>query len=200
MRIATIVAAVPLFAIAAGAGAQSQVVEQAGPFQHVGTGTLFPETFGDFTRSRIVRYADPAGEDVSVGYDSTVSGKPVSVTEYVYPAPAPTADLSAETLCREEFDGSAAQIDKHDGSRRTGGPAPAPPMSGIAPTLGHRGSFTFNLDLDGTPATLQSQLVLYCYVGGNWFVKYRASALPGADLDGAVTRFIASGPWPGKKF
>jgi len=140
MRIATILAALPTLIAGATATAQSRLIEQSGPFRHVGSNTTFPEQFGDFARARIVRYDDPAGE------------------------------------------------------------ASAPAASGVPSGLSHRANYTFSLDLNGTPTTLQSQIVLYCYVGGNWFVKYRASSVPGVDLAGSLTRFITSGPWPGKKF
>lgn len=199
MRIAAILAAVPILVAGANAFAQSQLIEQVGPFRHVGSNTTFPERFGDFARARIVRYDDPAGEDISAGYGLAVPGARIAFTQYVYPAPAPTAAFSRERLCREEFDGSTAEIDKHDNSHRLGEPS-APAVSGVPSGLGHRANYTFSLDLNGAPTTLQSQIVLYCYVGGNWFVKYRASSVPGIDLDGALTRFIKSGPWPGKKF
>ena len=196
MRLAAAIGIASL--VAADASAQ-KVVEQTGPFQHVGSGTLFPEQFGEFGRGRIVRYEDPAGEDISVAYGTGSGGGQVVLTEYVYPAPAPPAGVSREELCNAEFDGSAAEIDKHDGSRRLGEPA-APPVGGIAPALARRAKFIFDMESQGTPAMLQSELVLYCYVGGNWFLKYRATSLPGTDLDGALTRFITAGPWPGKKF
>lgn len=199
MRIAMILAALTILIAAADAEAQSHLIEQPGPFRHIGSNTTFPEQFGDFARARTVRYDDPAGEDVSAGYGLAVPGGRIAFTQYVYPAPAAAAAPTRERLCREEFDGSAAEIAKHDNSHRLGEPA-APTVSGVIAGLSHRANYTFSLDLNGTPATLQSQIVLYCYVGGNWFVKYRASSVPGVDLDGALARFITSGPWPGKKF
>ena len=199
MRIATILAALAIFVAPAAGRAESRLIEHSGPFRHVGSNTTFPEQFGDFARARIVRYDDPAGEDISAGYGLAVPGARIAFTQYIYPAPAPTAQLTRELLCREEFDGSAAEIDKHDGSHKVAEPA-APAMSGISSDLSHRANYTFRLNINGAPTTLQSQIVLYCYVGGNWFVKYRASSVPGVDLDGALTRFITSGPWPGKRF
>ncbi len=199
MRIATILAALPILIAATKVGAESQLVVQPGPFRHVGSNTTFPERFGDFARARIVRYDDPAGEDISAGYSFAMPGARIAFTEYIYPAPTPTAELTRERLCRDEFDGSTAEIDKHANSRRLGEPA-APAVSGVPSGLTHRARYRFTLDVDGKPTTLQSQIVLYCYAGGNWFVKYRASSLPGADLDAALARFITSGPWPGRKF
>jgi len=124
MRIATILAALPMLIVGANAAAQSQLIEQSGPFRHVGSNTTFPEQFGDFARARIVRYDDPAGEDISAGYGLAVPGARIAFTQYIYPAPAPTAGLTRERLCREEFDGSAAEIDKHDRSHKVGEPAP----------------------------------------------------------------------------
>jgi hypothetical protein len=198
VNIARIVAALPLLASATVASADPQLIEQAGPFRHVGSNTSFPEQVSIFSRSRIVRYEDPMGEDISVGYGAGLaSGQRVVITEYVYPAPQPAVGQTRQGLCREEFDLSAAEIQKHPNAQKLGEPA-APGMSGSVPTNGYRATFTFTQPVDGTPQTIQSQILLYCYVGGNWFVKYRASSLPGADLSSAVNGFVTIGPWPGK--
>jgi len=197
MNIARIIALLPLLA-AASASADPQTIEQSGPFQHVGSKTSFPEQLSIFSRTRIVRYEDPMGEDVSVGYGATVAGgQRVVITEYVYPAPQPAVGQSRQGLCREEFDLSAAEIQKHPNAQKLGETA-APTMAGAVPTNGHRATYTFTQPVDGTPQTIQSQIVVYCYVGGNWFVKYRASSLPGTDLNSALNGFIVAGPWPGK--
>ena len=184
--------------IATGAAAQYQEVKQTGPFRHVGSNTVFPEQVGAYQRGRIVRYDDPAGEDISVGYNVRTDAGPIILTEYVYPAPAPTPTQSRERACQEEFDVSKAAIDKHGDSRKLGEPA-APAMAGVPGALSHQASYTFTMDINGKPATLRSDLVLYCYVGGNWFVKYRASSAPTTDLLTPLGQFITTGPWPGRK-
>jgi hypothetical protein len=196
MKIARLIAVLPL--LVAGPASAQQEVEQAGPFQHVGSNTSFPEQLSIFSRTRIVRYDDPMGEDISVGYGGTVAGgQRVVVTEYIYPARQPAVGESRQGLCREEFDLSAAEIQKHPNAQKLG-ETPAPSMAGAVPTNGYRATYTFTQTVDGTPQTIQSQIVVYCYVGGNWFVKYRASSLPGTDLNSALNGFITIGPWPGK--
>jgi hypothetical protein len=196
MKLVWTLAAAPLLALAATASAQVEL-EQSGPFRHVGSNTNFPEQFGEFSRSRIVRYDDPMGEDISVGYGGTVGSQRIVITEYIYPARQPAVGESRQGLCREEFDLSAAEIQKHPNAQKLGEIA-APSMAGAVPTSGYRATYTFSQSVDGTPQTLQSQIAIYCYVGGNWFVKYRASSLPDTDLNNALNRFITSGPWPGK--
>jgi len=198
MKIARIVMALPLIVAGSVATAEPQVIEQSGPFRHVGSNTSFPEQFGIFTRSRIVRYDDPMGEDISVGYGATVGDdRRVALTEFVYPAPQPAVGQSRQGLCRDEFDLSAAEIQKHPNAQKLG-ESPAPTMTGAVPTNGYRATYTFSQPINGTQQTVQSQIVIYCYVGGNWFVKYRASALPGTDLNSALNAFITQGPWPAK--
>jgi hypothetical protein len=45
---------------------------------------------------------------------------------------------------------------------------------------------------------VRSEAHLYCYVGGDWFVKYRVSAPVAVTAPGAVEAFIRTGPWPGR--
>lgn len=198
MTFLRMLAAVPFLVAAADASAAQQTIEQAGPFRHVGSSTNFPEQLNTLSRTRIVRYDDPMGEDVSVGYGGAVAGgQRVVITEYVYPAAQPAVGQSRQGLCREEFDLSAAEIQKHPNAQKLGETA-APSMPDAVPTNGHRATYTFTQSVDGAPQTIQSQIVVYCYVGGNWFVKYRASSLPGTDLNSALNEFITVGPWPGK--
>ena len=183
---------------ATAAAAQYREITQSGPFRHDGSRTVFPEKVGNYERGRIVRYEDPAGEDVSVGYHARTDSGPIILTEYVYPAPAPSATLTRESACQAEFDVSKAAIEKYGDSRKLGEPA-APAVAGIPPRLTHQASYSLSMVINGAPQTLQSDLLLYCYVGGNWFVKYRSSSPPGTDSRSPLSQFVATGPWPGRK-
>jgi hypothetical protein len=45
---------------------------------------------------------------------------------------------------------------------------------------------------------IRSEAHLYCYVGGDWLVKYRVSAPVAVETGGPVEAFIRDGPWPGR--
>ena len=46
---------------------------------------------------------------------------------------------------------------------------------------------------------LRSESILYCYVGGDWLVKYRASSNAGFEVGAIIDEFIRLGPWPGRR-
>jgi hypothetical protein len=197
MKTAVVAAALTAF-IAAEAAAQFQEVPQVGPFRHVGSNTTFPEQVGPYERGKVFRLDDPAGENVAVGYQSQAPGDRVILMEFVYP-PQPVGKPSRETACETDFAASKAAIDKYDGSRKLGEPTP-PPMAGVPARFSHQASYTFSAEIDGKPVTMQTDVVLYCYVAGNWFVKYRVSTPVGSDLRTPLNQFItAIGPWPGRK-
>ena len=196
MRIVTVAAALTAF-ITAEAAAQFQEVPQAGPFRHIGSNTTFPEQVGPYERGKVFRLDDPAGENVAVGYQGKPAGGPVILMEFVYPAQG--QQPARESNCQADFDASKAAIDKYDGARKLGDSTP-PPMAGVPASLSHQASYTFTAQVDGKPVTLRTDVVIYCYVAGKWFVKYRATSAAGSDLSVALSQFItAIGPWPGRK-
>lgn len=51
---------------------------------------------------------------------------------------------------------------------------------------------------DGEIRPVRSEVHLYCYVAGDWFVKYRVTAPLAVTAPAAVEAFIRTGPWPGR--
>lgn len=178
---------------AAGVHAQATQVTDPGPFRHAGTNTIFPEAVGGFERVRVVRYDDPSGEDVGVSYRATVPEGTVIVTEYVYPVVAAKGAAPAK-VCRDEFDGAGAAIKS---AVKLGESAPRP-RSGIGANLARRADYDLTLPIDGTPTVFASELSVYCYVRGPWFVKYRITRPKSAAGAQAAERFMQASPWPGR--
>ncbi len=197
-KIVILAAALTAF-IAAEAVAQMQEIAQAGPFRHVGSNTVFPEQVGAYERGKVVKLDDPAGENVAIGYQGKPPGGPVVLMEFVYPPWPPGGQGSRESHCQADFDASKAAIDKYADARKLGESIP-PPMAGVPAGLSHQATYTFSAEFDGKPVTLQTDVVLYCYVARNWFVKYRATSPLGSDLRASLNEFITTtGPWPGRK-
>jgi hypothetical protein len=75
-------------------------------------------------------------------------------------------------------------------------------MISVAPDiradLAHRSIFRLRANFDGRMQDIRSEARLYCYVGGDWLVKYRISANPGFEISGLVEELIRIGPWPGR--
>ncbi len=195
-KIVLVTAALTAF-IAAEAAAQFQEITEPGPFRHVGSNTIFPEQVGAYQRSKVVKLEDPAGENVAVGYEGKTPGGPVLLMEFVYPPQG--VRPSRESNCQADFDASMAAIDKYADARKLSESTP-PSMAGVPAGLSHQASYTFSAEFRGKPVTLQTDVVIYCYVAANWFVKYRATSPVGTDLRASLNQFItATGPWPGRK-
>jgi hypothetical protein len=166
------------------------------PYVHGPARALFPLRVGGFRRSEIYQY-DPAGADVSASYNLATPQGRLLITVYIYPA-APAAAAARSALCDREFGAANAAISsQHDNV------APAEqdsglPMEGADSRLRHRSLFRFSSPFDDKVQELRSEVHLYCYVGGDWLVKYRVSAPAAVATRGPVEAFIREGPWPGR--
>ena len=50
----------------------------------------------------------------------------------------------------------------------------------------------------GEAEEVRRETRLYCYVGGNWLVKFYASSNAEFDVEDAIDAFIRVGPWPNR--
>ena len=183
-------------ALAAGpAAAQRQVVAE-GPYLHGPAQALYPVRVGEFRRTDIYQY-DLEGKDVSASYNLATPEGRLLITVYIYPA-APAAVADRAQLCAQEFGVvNTAISSQHDNAAPTErGPALA--VDGIGAGLGHRSVYRFSSPFGDRVQEIRSEAHLYCYVGGDWLVKYRVSAPVGMETQDAVERFIRNGPWPGR--
>jgi len=149
----------------------------------------------------VTRY-DSEGLDLSANYQLVRPDGQVRATIYIYPAApsaaAPTAPAARIRFCREHFEGVENSIRQtYKGADRLDGD-PTPVRGGVAPGLAHRSSFRFSADIGRGIERLVSEARLYCFVSGNWLVKYRISASEGMDARGAIESFVRLGPWPGQ--
>lgn len=192
-RTVRVLAAAAFAFAAAAAHGQANDVTAPGPFRHVGTGTVFPETVAGFRRVRVVRYDDPSGEDVGVSYRATVGDGAVIVSEYVYPVVAAKGAAPA-AVCKDEFEGAGAAIKD---AVKLGEPG-SRPRAGVGANLGRRAEYDLTLTVDGASRVFASELSLYCYVKGPWFVKYRITRAKTGAAAEAAERFMQASPWPGR--
>ncbi len=187
---AAALALAPLAALA------QQPIEQRGTIAHQAAGTGFAERIGEFQRSNATRF-DSEGRNVAASYNWYPPGGRVLVTVYVYPAP-PAAEAARRRECRGQFDQAQAAVTMQfkDASVVEQGPAPA--MAGAEPALGHRSVLRFRTMFGNAEQDVRSEVRLYCYVGGDWLVKYRITSNAGLDVVAAIEAFVRAGPWPGR--
>ena len=196
MRFRTAPAALlALAAVVAQPAAGQRKVETAGIVVHGAARAHFPERVGEFVRSEVYQY-DSAGKNVSASYNLATPAGRLLITVYIYPAP-PAADEARADVCEEEFRAVNAAI-----SGQHGNAAPVEQgraeVAGARPGLGHRSAYRFATTFDGRVQPIRSEARLYCFVGGDWLVKYRVSAPVAVETGGAVEAFIRDGPWPGR--
>jgi hypothetical protein len=173
-----------------------QPIEQVGTYFHRDTDTAFPERVGDYQRTTVYRY-DAEAKDVSVSYQRIGPEGRLVLTMYVYPSRAVPGPR--ESFCRQLFQMTGQVIAmQHSGATRLETGA-APAASGAEPSLSHKSAYAFRTMFDGEERDVRSELYLYCFVGGDWLVKYRMTAPTSVDSADAVAEFIRSGPWPGRR-
>jgi hypothetical protein len=177
------------------AAAQREIVAQ-GTYLHGPARAAYPERVGKFRRSDIYQY-DLEGKDVSASYNLATPKGRLLVTVYIYPA-APAVPVARAGLCDEEFETVKSVISsQHDDAAPTE-QGTALNVPGVAPGLRHRALYRFASPFDDKVQEIRSEVHLYCYVGGDWLVKYRVSAPAGVETRGPVEAFIRNGPWPGR--
>jgi hypothetical protein len=205
MKLRIWISAALFAAIATPAAAQPRDIGRPGTVSHAAAAAHFPERVGDFQRSNVTQY-DAAANNVSASYNLLRGGDRLLITVYVYPvagvqaAPgsARTADVARAALCRQELRlvGQVVETQHRCARRIDEGVAPA--VEGVGPGLNLRSVHSFTAPFNGREQEVRSETDLYCYVGGDWVVKYRATSNAGFDAVEAIEQFIRSGPWPGR--
>jgi len=207
MKLHLWIAAALLAAFAVPAAAQPRDIGRPGTVAHRAAGAHFPERIGELERQNVVQY-DEAGTNISAMYELHRGGDHLRLSVYVYPAAAvaaapgsgQAADVERANWCRTELDMVGQVIEnqpQYRGARRIEDGA-APAVEGVDRALSLRTIHSFTSAFFGPEQELRSSTDLYCYVGGQWQVKYRATFTPGFDATEAIEQFIRSGPWPGR--
>jgi hypothetical protein len=207
MKLDHLFAATAALALFAGPAAAQQRIERRGTIAHAAAGAHFPERIGEFRRTSAYQY-DRSGQDISASYVLNRGDRALVVTVYVYPAarigsaPDPksreSAEVSRAALCDREFRNVQAAIgDNHrDAEMVEEGEAPA--AEGIGRALARRSVHRFVAEFDDREQPVRSEVDLYCFVGGAWLVKYRATSNADFDAGDDIRGFIRSGPWPNR--
>lgn len=177
------------------AAAQREVASDDA-YVHAPARAVFPVRVGEFRRSKLLQY-DPEGKNVSASYNLATPAGRLLITIYIYPAEA-AAPAARPLLCGEEFAAANAAISSQHGNAAPVERGAALPAEGVDRSLGHRSVYRFASPFDDRVQEIRSEAHLYCYVGGDWLVKYRVSAPAAVNAEKQVKRFIRNGPWPGR--
>lgn len=192
----TLFAAMALaFAPALAAAAQPQDISRPGTVPHAAARTGFPEQVGELRRISAVRYGET---DISASYELSRGEDVVRISVYVYPAP-PARQSQRTAACREHMTSVVDVIVRQYPGADEVENGPAEPVPGVGEGLGYRSVHNIRFPLRGgrfEPA--RSETRVYCYVDGDWLVKYRISSTPGFEVGALVETLVREGPWPGR--
>lgn len=192
----TWIAAIALL-LASPAAAQPQDISRPGTIAHPGARAGFPEQVGGFRRAQVFRYGE---NDISANYDLRRDGALLRLSIYIYPA-ARVAQGGRVNACRSELENiHAGIVGNHERARRLeSGEAPSVPDSeaGLRLRVLHNVPMMWGDEF----VDIRRESLLYCYVGGDWLVKYFASAsarFPVDEIGPAIEAFVRDGSWPGR--
>jgi hypothetical protein len=175
--------------------AQPQEITRPGTVAHPGAHAGFPEQVGEFRRSQVVRYAE---NNISANYNLRRGDDFLRLSVYIYPAP-PVPREQRAAVCRDEMASIDSQIRQvyQDVERLENGEAA--PLAGTEAGLRLHSRHRLSLALRSPQAEeVNRDTRLYCYVGGDWLVKFYASSNSAFDADEAIDSFIRIGPWPNR--
>lgn len=188
--------AAALLALASAPAAAREDITAPGTVAHSAAGTGFPERIGEFRRANVIQF-DDQGRDISANYDLAGPAGRLRLSVYIYPAP-PVSPGQRRQVCGQIFTFVGQAIEQqYDGATLIEQGA-APVVPGVDAGLALWSVHRFRGDVGNGPEQLRSESYLYCYVGGNWLVKFRASSPVGYDARRDIESFIAASPWPGR--
>jgi hypothetical protein len=181
------------------AQAQPQEIAVAADETYVqaASGMVFPPRAGAFHRVHVLRF-DDAERDVAAGYNFVLGDNRIVATVYVYPTPA----LGAIGASAEEDAGERSQVMMEEMFARKQEVSQFHPETKILTedfaTLdqagvrysGLRAHFSFEDKFAGRQRRLLSDLFLYGFVGGQWFVKYRFTYPAELDAERRIGEFM----------
>jgi hypothetical protein len=185
----------------ANAPASFRVLLTEGSYTHRPSGMEFPPDVGDFRRVNIIQY-DAKGLDVSGGYNFVAERGGIAATVYVYPAPslvsvgspAGVVASARATLCSREFEARKREVAyAHPGARLIS-ERDAVSSDGLS-MPGKMASFEFEDRFDGRRQPLNSDLYVFCYVGGRWAIEYRFTSPKNFDSADRIAKFMSDLRW-----
>jgi len=172
-----------------------QKITASGIYTHAATGMRFPEKTGSFTRLQMFRY-DSQELDVSVGYVQSADQDTLQATAYLYPEPKFTTASAKAGLANKEFQDRKREIlTSHKGSKLLEEGAIDLSIRGKR-YQGQKAVMEFNEPFNGGVKTLRSHLYVFCFVEGNWTVKYRFTHQASANAQRSIESFMRSVPLP----
>lgn len=194
MRFATGWILVALLAPSAADGQTVLTVDADATYIHERSGMAFPAAVDRFRRTNVVDFSSN-GTDVGAGYRLG----DLYVTVYIYPSPAVSAakdrPAAQASQCMAEFEEVKGVISRHPGAKLVEeGAVPSP--SAPHPRAGLRAVYTLDAIGNWKAGPVRSEAYLYCYVNGDWQIKFRATAPTDVAYVPALSDLMHTLAWP----
>ncbi len=179
-----------------------EVIQRKEVYTHTASGMKFPVRVGEFQRVTLFRY-DLQERDVSAGYNLITSLCAIAATIYVYPPPSSVSTGSPPgtlantraTLSEAEFKTRKQEIlNSHPGARLLQ-EENIKLLQGAKTYSGRMATFEFEGIFGGQDNALLSNLYLFCYVEGEWIIKYRFTYPKNVDASKEIEGFMKSLKW-----
>jgi hypothetical protein len=194
MRCATGWILAALLVPSAAAGQTLLRVDADATYFHEPTGMAFPAAVDRFRRTDVM---DFSSNGTNVGANYRLGD--FFVTVYIYPSPAVSAakDRAAAQAreCMTEFEEIKRIISRHPGARLVEeGTVPSP--SDRHARAGLRAVYTLDAIGNRAPRPYRSEADLYCFVNGDWQIKFRATAPAEVAYATALSDLMHALAWP----
>lgn len=179
-----------------------EVIQTKGLYTQPASGMRFPVRVGEFQRVTLLRY-DLQERDVSAGYNLITPLCAIAATVYVYPAPSSvstgsppgTIPNTRARLSQNEFNTRKQEIlDSHSGARLIQEKG-IRLLQGAKTYSGMMATFEFEDIFGGQDKLLLSDLYLFCYVEGDWIIKYRFTYPKNIEASKEIENFMRNLKW-----
>jgi len=175
--------------------------------EHAASGMRFPASVGGFKRVGVHEY-DETGNHVSVGYNLNLKNTQyclIAATVYVSPSPKVRSfgsrqnvvDSAKATLFKNLYEENKRTIIRTRPNVKLLIEKASPPPNQSKQPEGMYAKFSYKEDFGEKNQPVESHLYLYCYVGGNWTVKYRITLRENTSVEARqeLDRFLKNFEW-----
>jgi hypothetical protein len=165
-----------------------QPIGVEGRYVDEGSGMAFPESIGDFRRTALRRTA--AGNGVSATYDFVPAEGGIVAAIEIAQAPAVAQEQRWAACAASYFAPQREVLRLHPDAKMLEEDSALPARGGLAPAV--RAVFEYEEMFRGTRQLVQSKLLVYCFVGDRWMIRYNFSYAPAIDTASRISEFISA--------
>ncbi len=164
-----------------GIAQQATELHPAGTYTQIASGMTFPVAVGEFQRVSVLRFVDD-GSNESANYNLGVPPNGIAATVYVSPSlevtsigsPRSVIEQARATLCSRYFGAVQYAITFNRPGAALLSEGRTTLTQGDTSHSGYMATYSLKgVNVLGNTGEARSQLHVFCYLGGEWTVKFR---------------------------